>query len=77
MLGRLKLAVVKEKFEQIRGAKVLTERRPFGRRCAARTSNEEVAGFIEDNVRIKAFKLICGIIVAKLLRANGGCLGVK
>ena len=27
-------------------------------------------------VRIKAFKLICGI-VAKLLRANGGCLGVK
>ena len=27
-------------------------------------------------VRIKVFKLICGI-VAKLLRANGGCLGVK
>ena len=30
-------------------------------------------------VRIKAFKLICEekILVAKLLRANGGCLGVK
>ena len=46
------------------------------RRCVRSATPKFVKYCEVKYVRTKAFKLICGI-VAKLLRANGGCLGVK
>ena len=72
----MKLAVLKKKLMKFKAQLFRPIESAFwpsiegDKRC-----NTEFRKIIEN---IKAFKLICGkFIVAKLLRANGGCLGVK